>query len=399
MSDRLFFFAVLFMISFPYTRAILPFVGEVNVKSHILLFLLVFSALKWLNQKKGSDDFVLKYSSMLFISYFCISITLGRELSTVAKQSFEYSPFIIACFIIATGTTIPYELAIRHITYAVALSGVVAAYIFYFNTQWMPTERLPDNAFAWGRLPWRNSYNLLIGLGAILFAAERPSNRKFLIFAVVVGSIPALLTFSRTFILTVILMFLVSAVYGLYRKKMVAQLQFFAPFVIACVIAITITDFENVLHNIEYRVIGIFTLSSDVSGDVGYRVSLYSQYFDVLATYPLFGAGFGVPFATVPKNSFYSDVTLVSFMLPFGVAGLVAFVLYVTKLWTMLNSVHGVEYATARTGMKVVLILALLVSFNDDLWTHKEFSIVIALVISSFLCTYRKEKSDSKYSV
>ena len=104
------------------------------------------------------------------------------------------------------------------------------------------------------------------------------------------------------------------------------------------------------------------------------------------------GTGFGVPFATEPEVSYYADVTLVSFYLPFGIFGLLMFLLYFSKLWSMVNSTFESTRSAEIFGLKVITVLGILISLNDDMWSHKEFSIVIALVISSFVNSYKYDE-------
>mgnify|MGYP006893774992 CR=1 FL=1 len=393
--DKVVFTTILLMVSLPYARAIFPVIGEINVKSHMLLFLLIMLIINFVTQKSVDKFYLLNIVGAVFLIYFCVSIIFGSDLSVILYQVFSYVPFMISCLIIVVGTTIRYELLSKWIVYAVALSGLLAMYLFYFNTQLMPSINSSEANFSWGRLPWRGSSNVLICLGIVLFSFNRSSKSMLSIVGVLIGLIAALLTFSRTLLLGIIIMAIVWLIYSLYMKKISQHWRFFLVLIVSSYVVFyfDIITFDNVLHNINSRVLGFLTMESDIAGHVSDRELLYSQYYDVFARYPL-GAGFGVPFSTETGVSYYSDVTLVSFVLPFGVLGLFMFILYISKLWSLLNLVRMPVMSTEKVGLKIVIILGLLISFNDDIWSHKEFTIVIALVVSSFVNSYRNKKKE-----
>jgi len=394
--DKVVFTTILLMVSLPYARAIFPVIGEINVKSHMLLFLLIMLIINFVTQKSVDKFYLLNIVGAVFLIYFCVSIIFGSDLLVVLYQMFSYVPFIISCLIVVVGTTIRYELLSKWIVYAVALSGLLAMYLFYFNTQLMPSINSSEANFSWGRLPWGGSVNVLICLGIVLFSFNRSSKSMLSIAGVLIGLIGLLLTFSRTLLLVIIIITIVWLIYAFYMKKISQHWRLFLVSVVSSYVVIyfdMITFDDNVLSNMNHRVLGFLTTESDTSSAVSTRKLLYSQYYDVFARYPL-GAGFGVPFSTETGVSYYSDVTLVSFVLPFGVLGLFMFILYISKLWSLLNLVRMPVMSTEKVGLKIVIILGLLISFNDDIWSHKEFTIVIALVVSSFVNSYRNKKKE-----
>ena len=403
--DKVVVVLVLLMVSFPYTRAILPIVGDVNIKSWLLILLLITLILRlafkpMAHKLSGSQNYPVGFLLTVFFLYFCISVILGRDINLVAAHSFEYAPFLIACLILANGTSVRFEYVLKGVICAVAISGVLAAYIFYFNHELMPRNSSTGAAFleadfAWGRLPWRNGINVLLCLSLFLFSSGRRTNSAYIAPAVIVGLIAAILTFSRTALLAIIFMLIAAFIYGLKNGQVLRLFRFLFVMIALVFVAINIFDFDNVMHNIDYRILGFVMASSDqdISGHIGDRTILYPQYFDVFSMSPLFGVGFGFPYSTNPEFSLYSDVTIVSFALPFGILGLFLFFLFIAKLWKALNSVRGTDFSSEIFGLKLVIVLGLGVSLNDDIWSHKEFSIIVALLVSSVVNRYRSEDS------
>ena len=401
--DKVVVVFVLLMVSFPYTRAILPIVGDVNIKSWMLILLLITLSLRLIIKPRadklgGSQNYPVGLLFAVFFVYFCVSVIVGRDLNLVAAQSFEYAPFLIACLILATGTSVRFEFILKGVIYAVAISGALAAYIYYFNTVLMPRDSSTgaaflDADFAWGRLPWRNAINVLLCLSLILFSSGRRKSGAYIGVAVIIGLIALILTFSRTGLLAIIFMLIAAFIYGFKRGQILRLLRFLFVLIASVFVAINVFDFDNVINNINTRILGFLAMSSDIdiSGHISDRTILYPQYFDVFLMSPLFGVGFGFPYSTNPEFSLYSDVTIVSFALPFGMLGLFLFFLFIKNLWTALKSVRGSDFSNEILGLKIVIILGLTISLNDDIWSHKEFSIILALLVSSVVNRHRSE--------
>jgi O-Antigen ligase len=395
--DRLLIGFTVLMIALPYTRAIIPGLGEVNVKSNLLLLLLCILLARVCVQivcdKKLRSAGLLASVACLFALYFCASVLLGREAALVAQQMFEYAPFLIACMLVSVGTPIPYSVWTTCLVMGIAVSGLSAIDFFYFDTQFVPSDFSSEGDFAWGRLPWRPAANVLVALVTILFRGKWVSNaRTFdlaLMVLVVVGVVAAILTFQRTLLLAIIFLLVVSQIHALRTRSVGRQIGFIGIFLVVLILASAVLNFDNVIHNVEDRIVGFIDMSSDISGHTETRELLYRQYWGVISEHPVLGAGFGVPFATYPELSFYSDVTLVSFGLPFGVLGLVVFGAFIRTIWLTLDSVQQQCTVAARVGLKLAIVSGLLVSLNDDIWSHKEFVITLTMTIMSLVGTHR----------
>ena len=380
--DRLSVAVILLMISFPFTRAVLPVVGETNVKSKLLAISLVTFFIQWLFSRYQRLELPM-VTLAAFVVYGAVSILLNRPFPIVAKQIFEYAPFIIAIFILASDSDISFQKLIDGIALATVISGVSAAFIFYFQTAWMPVGALSENAFSWGRLPWRNAYNILPMLCIVLFSSERLGFYWRLLLLTTIALIPAVLTFSRTFLLSVTVAFGLSLIYAAISGRMRRQVYFVVLASIGVFALLDIFSFENVLRNIEYRIVGLVTLTSDISGHISVRTQLYQQYLEVFSASPFIGVGFGYPFSISPIVSFYSDVTLVSFGLPFGLIGIVLIFAFWGVLIVKILNQTSRAFHDIRAGLIAATIICIGVSLNDDIWSHKEFVIVIALLVRS----------------
>ena len=68
--DKVVFTTILLMVSLPYARAIFPVIGEINVKSHMLLFLLIMLIINFVTQKSVDKFYLLNIVGAVFLIYF-----------------------------------------------------------------------------------------------------------------------------------------------------------------------------------------------------------------------------------------------------------------------------------------------------------------------------------------
>lgn len=388
--DKIIFMIFLIMIAFPYERAIFPVIGEINIKAILLAVILVLCILKFVLRRKKDKYHLIGFVATVFILYFAASILLGADIERSMMQAFTYTPFLISCLLITTGTVVRYEMVAKGLVFAVTISGALASFIFYFNPSSLPSGLGSESALAWGRLPWRGSSNVIAILGLILFTAISTIKKWPIILSATAALIVSLLTFNRTSLLTIIFIISFWSIYTAYSKNISKLLVFYAVFFVSILVGLSVFNFENILRNIEYRIFGFLGLTSDVTQHIDDRMVLYSQYYEMFVNYFPLGAGFDVPFATYPEVSTYSDVTLVSFVLPFGFFGLMMFLIYILKLWSLVNLVKSRSVLDDGLGFKIVILVGIFASFNDDIWSHKEFSMVVSLLIASYVKSYRE---------
>lgn len=384
---------VIFMISFPYTRVVLPVFGDVNIKSWLLLIIFIILLIRsCFSSKKINNNcpYPIQFLFLIFSIYFFWSIIFGRDFKLVTSQIYEFTPFLIACLMLSNKLYLKYHQISDGIIYAVAISGGMAAYIFYFNIDLLPLNAATgmeflDADFAWGRLPWRSGPNVILCLIIYLFRPDGKKNNIPITLAMIICLIAEILTFSRTCLIAIIIIFFVSLFFSYKNKYLTKILIFYFMAFFAVYISVGIFNFENVIDNIRSRIIGFLTLSSeyDISGHISDRTILYAQYFDVFLRSPILGVGFGVPYSTVPEFSTYSDITIISFLLPLGLIGLYLFLIFIKKLWLLLTLAKDPIYSNTVFGLKMSIIIGLTISLNDDIWSHKEFIIIITMLVTS----------------
>jgi hypothetical protein len=103
------------------------------------------------------------------------------------------------------------------------------------------------------------------------------------------------------------------------------------------------------------------------------RVVLYEQYWASLSTYFPLGRGLGRPIASQgTAEVFTTDNSILSFMLPFGVLGLLTLIAYLRALKRMIDEIDdasvGCRHVKALTGL--LLMFFLLVSLNLDVFSR-----------------------------
>jgi hypothetical protein len=110
-------------------------------------------------------------------------------------------------------------------------------------------------------------------------------------------------------------------------------------------------------------------------------VVLYQEYLDRLRGTFLLGQGLGLPVSRYYGDAFWADITVVTFAIPFGVFGLGVLAGFLRRVYRQV--IGGITDPRIRNVYLLIFLLALGMSFNDDIWSHKFFVVYFVCVVNS----------------
>lgn len=112
------------------------------------------------------------------------------------------------------------------------------------------------------------------------------------------------------------------------------------------------------------------------------RMELYRQYWNSITEHFPWGQGFGFPYSSIGKWEIpVTDITLMSFILPLGVFGLVIFGLFIRILWCTVSQASAKMPLKYGRIIKALIVISLLVSLNVDIFTRNTFVVMLVLLI------------------
>ena len=371
----------------PFSRIIL--VGHVvnlNAWINLMLFLILFTYYLFMKRKSiFTIIFFLCFTFYIFLGFY-----RTNDSQVTFSHVFTYFPFIIAILIQEINVRYDVKKVLIYFTICAAISSFSAILIQYFyqNVFYSINYDIDvssiESKLEWGRISWIGSAVALPLIAQIGFLNIFSKKEKYIISISLISIVLGLVfTFNRTFLLafTFLMLYVVLINTGKFRFKIlvvVSLLLFLSILVIN-----NLKDFVPNLENlIDYRILGFFKGQSSIKGDIESRQILYNQYIENILNNNLLGQGFGLPFSTIPEPRAWSDVTLISFLIPMGFIGVILFVIFLIKI--LIKIKRNIDNNQVKKLYIVVLLLSILVSFNDDIWSHKNFPIIFVFMINSF---------------
>lgn len=280
----------------------------------------------------------------------------------------------IACLLVP----IRYDLArLQHILIAALACGLAVSLILY----WIFPNYLSDIRESGGPLTAESSIRLMWENGAVifvlipaLFLMRNSALRMLLICFVAVGLLSVM---NRTIIAGIGFYFLL---FLIVRRSHISQakiLYFSAGFLLIMIIFSIIA--------INYREIGTIFMSRflDKEGLImagETRLPLYEQYFaNIMKSFP-WGLGLGIPVASLwGHDAYYSDVSLLTFLIPLGLAGFcfcLAFIILLYRRIAKLNDSYWRDLLT------ISVVTYIVVSLNVDIFSRNNAVIILAAFVS-----------------
>lgn len=358
----------------------------VNVQAWANLLLLSLLATFFLIRRQKST-FVL-WIAVLFIAYSLVGYVASGDAAAVMSHAFTFAPFLIATLLLELRVGYSFNKALFALTVCGAVGAIAANVIhfFYPNVLEMLLREEQDisGVIRLGRVTW-SGYVLVLPLVAQLgfLKVYAQKQRAVVLACVPIVLLGALLTFNRTLLVALVGL----SVYLLVSMRKQVRLK---GIMLIGLLSLATSYFINwwsevnpsLLHLIDYRIIYFFAGTSDTAGDVSTRMIWFGEYARRLVHSRFLGQGLGVPLSTYLETAFWADTTLVSFLLPFGLPGLILFAGFIRRVHTRIQA--QITDVQVQKLFVIVLLLALVVSLNDDIWSHKNFPIYFVYLINSW---------------
>lgn len=330
------------------------------------------------------------YLLTLFLILFLYTI-YGRFYSTSTLETLynllSFLPFIIAAMLLELNIGFNIKKVLFYFTICTAIGAIYANVIQLLYPDILSViigDGDIDKVLSWGRVSWIGYVVPLPLITQFLYLKIYSKKEQYILIpSLIIAIVGTILTFNRTPLIALVILLLyiiVSTINKINFKKIILLVSL----IFICIISINYIqlvnpNFQNLL---DYRVLGFFTGKSDISEDLSTRYDLYSQYKDAIYNSYFLGQGFGIPYSIKPEPKSWSDITFISFIIPLGIIGVVYFLIFLKKVFISIrNKISSIKI---RRSFYLVFFLAILISLNDDIWSHKNFPIYFVFIINSF---------------
>lgn len=376
--------AVVFLLT---CLAIIPFhqifhlnVGFAIFNAGELLLLALFSIFIVIIIRRGlAKQHVVYVFSVLsaFVAYSLYSIAfLNVGTSSLIQQVRFFLPFIVACIALLSPLYIDKSKFLNNITYAISISALLAiiCHLFFkgfISYSLASSDSASEVIIEGGRMYWGSGTLMLFGFAAVML--EKRKIKKYVLnFAVLMIFAGSIFTQNRTILATLIIFYIFTQRF-VFKKSIQALTNISILAVISSVIFIFLSS-DNMFALLQKRLFITDAASNELEHAflVG-RVYLYDQYLNIFqATFP-FGQGLGRPFAHILFSGdpvFTSDISLVSFILPFGFVGLFMFLTFIFKIYKLFKNAIACRDDKSSAVFCFLLISFFLMSFNVDIFSR-----------------------------
>jgi hypothetical protein len=358
----------------------------------VLIMLILFRVLMDGRIKKTCIPFLLFAATVVL--YFFISISIyARQPLDVINQLREYLPFFIGTILLAVGTTATAEKYLRLLVIAAIFSSATALIIHHFMPGVLakmlpPSSEVVTLATVHGRLYWTNSgLVFFVILMAMLPKREFPVNKVIIGIALLFTVAGLFNTVNRTMVIALIL-FLTGYVLGekrvapfIRRSKKAIALGITAVLIIFGLMS----AFPKMNFLIKNRYLGSGYGFSHLfeTAVTEERIPIYAQYEKSIKKYFPVGQGLGEPLHIRwdGRGVYTSDISLISFLLPFGLIGLILFVVFIYSLFRLISKAKTHYHDGVIRVLRSFLIISVIASLNIDLFSRNNFVIFSSMLV------------------
>lgn len=374
----------------------------------LIVFFTFLCALYYFSLRKSRP---LVYLLLAVGFYTAVQLMLDSgSLFYIIRQLRYFMPFFVAVILLAVA---PKRIYLKETLFYLSIAAMISAvaslllHFFFQETLIRIIQRSSDPAagnhlallIRSGRSPWGNASLVYVTVIALGFINEyTPRKRLVIKLAVAATVLAALATLSRTTLLGLsMIAFLAPLVY--YQKKAQKLTYYFRMgfvvfFMIVGIVGLSLIN-ERFGKSLALRFAVNVGVSEVVDSAItGNRDILYEQYTERLVSGLPFGQGLGKPYAVLPdRGAFYTvDNSYLSFMLPFGLIGLVilgGFLFQIFKLLGPKSDDWPLE--RFRKFMMLVLGVTMIIALNMDLFSRNNYVIFITLIAIAYSNTRRLE--------
>lgn len=392
--DQGIFWLVMLLAVLPFGQILHVRLPDVTLNAFeiIWLSLLGILLLKILFEQKMKKHFlVFIFGCVALLSIIGSVVVYDVSIKAAAMHLRVYLPFMVALSLFATGTSISAAMWVKGLVVAAGLSSFAALYIhhvapYIIESAFSATEEVQAIVLQHGRLYWTNAsltFFVLLGWYCKEFKVE-----KWTLLIVLILSFAAMFnTLNRTILAGYSLFFIFTVLISensrmfFRRSSAVLMIAFGA---VALVMVLSAFD-ERVASLIELRFFGSGEVAEVYSkAVVAGRLGLYEQYMQsILQHFPL-GQGLGRPLSSsFDKDVYTTDISFMSFLLPFGLMGLLIFGSFIYRNFAIVG--QSGEQISKQTRRLLFLFVGifLLMSLNIDFFSRDNFVIYLVVLIMS----------------
>lgn len=330
-------------------------------------------------QKSGLFLFFLWMS--IVIVYFTISVFVySNPISSVIRQLRFFTPFLCAIILLAAPISGDQEKIFEYVTHAIGMGALTSIVIYVAFPEFLLAAISADEQSVQvaeaGRLYWSN--DLLVFFAMLHFIAKEKKS-AFLLAMITASLVATILMLSRTTILLLPIFYLIA--YAHVNKKIAKPFFIIGVFAIfSAFLIFTLAD-DRFYNLVNLRFFGHGDLEVVYENAVLInRVSLYIQYYEILRNSFPEGQGLGLPLSQGFYDVYTTDISLLSFILPFGLPGLIVFFAFFIKTWQSSKKIQQESkyLKIISLAFPILLIFNLLLSFNVDVFSRNNSVVFIA---------------------
>lgn len=376
-------------------------VGPVLLNPYEVIYLLVITLciVRIIKSKLKININVFFSISFLFIFFiYAFYSILENQLLSVIQQLRFYLPFFVALFIILAKVSYNTEELLIKVSYAVLISSLIIIMDRFYGFIKKPDTFVVAGISDADRLPWDGA--MLCFFPLVIFSCFK-LNRYFdkfvILFSVFSSLIAVFFTFNRTIMFGILGFFLLGFIFNYKNKKISSWfIKLFGIAIFFSSIYLILTIDDSAWKLFEYRYLGgkegFYGVYKE-SFEVG-RYEMYEQFWDSIKNNFPFGQGFGLPFYVDRYHGLHdtatTDISLLAFILPFGVIGFIIFISFLFILWRNINlvtvgSFYGVSFDYYFFILKSLFFISILISLNLDIYSRNIFVVFFCFISNIFI--------------
>jgi hypothetical protein len=335
----------------------------------------------------------------IFAVYVVGSAAIGEvTFGDALRQARFYWPFLLAVLLLVAGSNADFEKFFRYTVWATIISSGSALILHH----WFPllVQRMlaaaPEAAsiIERGRLNWMN---VPLTLFMLLFYSIRSRywriNGCVAMIALVLSAVATFNTLNRTMMAGVAVLltgttFLAKG--GPSRARSVVRLLAISLLFAAVVVTLMVAD-----SRVEELVARRYAANGEGTEQIYQhdieqsRMFEYRDYVNSVSSYFPWGQGLGRPYSkSTGIDLATSDISLMSFLLPFGFCGVLMYGAFVWALWRTIGHDWANLPLQWSRGVKLLIVVSLFMSLNMDLYSHNNFVVLLTFLV---LCLCKKE--------
>jgi len=404
--DRIILYTIIILAAFPFAQVFYLELGGAILDAFELLYLaliilILFRILARRRIKKTCLPFLLFIN--MIVLYFFISVNIyGAKSIDFINQLRHYQPFFIGTMLLATGTIVEKEKYLRLLIFASIISSTISLIFHYLTPGFLAdllyrSEELVSLTTIQGRLIWGNAGLTFFVIVVFMLPKKKTTVNKTIMWIAIFLTLVGLASSNNRTMIFALAFLLLGYVFlekhimsFIKRSRKAISLGIIAVLIIFILISVS----PKIYFLMEKRYLGSGYRFKNVIEQslIRERIPIYTQYLESIKAYFPLGQGLGKPFhirrdgTRVP----ISDISIISFLLPLGLMGLIIFFLFIYSLFRLVSKSKSYIGEKEIRIVKLFLIISLIMSLNIDLFSRNNFVIFLSMFVLTL-------KNDSSY--